>query len=330
MQSSLLVVLGVLGLTCGVPLPQHPNSHDKSIPRYMLRLYQEITQGINAGKCGYKTVRNLKDLGKPVTCQEYQLKFNLSSIPNDDENILQAARIHLELTKDLTDWHEAALFTRSSFRLHLGHGPNKGRVIQCENEPQLGIRDIIFNVTEIVHKSQENRPEYLNLTLIIDGEPPLPACPPNTIKFEAMMEIETSSLKQINCNENGEEDDSTRRKRSTRSGGNNAKIPSGVCQRFPLAINFREIGWDNWVVAPATYNAYFCSGTCPFPINDHLNASNHAVVQNLVHSFQPNYVPPACCAPTKLAPMSMLYYEYNSSLILKTYEDMVVDECGCQ
>lgn len=51
-------------------------------------------------------------------------------------------------------------------------------------------------------------------------------------------------------------------------------------------------------------------------------------MQSLLKYYQPNRVPSACCAPTKMSPLSMLYYE-NGELILRHHEDMVVEECGC-
>jgi bone morphogenetic protein 2/4 len=83
------------------------------------------------------------------------------------------------------------------------------------------------------------------------------------------------------------------------------------------------------VFFPLRYKAYQCRGECRYPTADHLNSTNHAIVQNLVHSinFQ---VPPACCVPTSLAPMSMLYLDEYDKVVLKNYQDMVVTGCGCR
>ena len=35
------------------------------------------------------------------------------------------------------------------------------------------------------------------------------------------------------------------------------------CCRYPLTVDFREFGWD-WVLAPTRFEAYYCSGLCPF------------------------------------------------------------------
>lgn len=51
--------------------------------------------------------------------------------------------------------------------------------------------------------------------------------------------------------------------------------------------------------------------------------------QSLLKHFHPDRVAAPCCAPTKMSPLSMLYYE-NGEMLLRHHEDMIVDECGCQ
>ncbi len=102
------------------------------------------------------------------------------------------------------------------------------------------------------------------------------------------------------------------------------------CKRHPLTVDFTEVGWNDWIVAPPAYNAHFCYGECPFPIADHLNATNHAIVQNLVHSVNPSAALKPCCVPTELSPISMLYLDEYDKVVLKNYENMVVEGCGCR
>ncbi|XP_078000702.1 univin-like [Glandiceps talaboti] len=104
----------------------------------------------------------------------------------------------------------------------------------------------------------------------------------------------------------------------------------GDCQRRPLYVSFREVGWQEWMIAPSGYEAFHCNGDCPFPLNDHLNGTNHAIIQTLVNSIDPNLVESkACCAPTKLSAISMLYFDNEDNVVLRSYEDMVVEACGC-
>lgn len=108
--------------------------------------------------------------------------------------------------------------------------------------------------------------------------------------------------------------------------------------RFVRLISFdslfrheRRFVWfvQDWIIAPDGYAAFYCYGECSFPLNAHMNASNHAIVQTLVHLMTPSMVPKPCCAPIKLSSISVLYFDDNSNVILKKYRNMVVKSCGC-
>lgn len=102
------------------------------------------------------------------------------------------------------------------------------------------------------------------------------------------------------------------------------------CRRHSLYVDFSDVGWNDWIVAPPGYHAYYCHGDCPFPLPDHLNTTNHAIVQTLVHSVNRGAVPRACCVPTELSSISMLYIDEYDKVVLKNYHDMVVEACGCR
>ena len=101
------------------------------------------------------------------------------------------------------------------------------------------------------------------------------------------------------------------------------------CQKRVLRVSFRDLNWQDWIIAPDGYEAFYCHGECSFPLNSHMNATNHAIVQTLVHLMKPEDVPKPCCAPTKLSGISVLYFDESSNVILKKYRSMVVKSCGC-
>lgn len=101
------------------------------------------------------------------------------------------------------------------------------------------------------------------------------------------------------------------------------------CQIQTLYVNFKDLNWHEWIIAPDGYAAFYCSGLCDFPLNAHMNATNHAIVQTLVHLIDPFEVPKPYCAPTKLGPIAVLYYLEDSNVILKKYKNMIVKSCGC-
>nr|BAC53989.1 Sj-BMP2/4 [Apostichopus japonicus] len=102
------------------------------------------------------------------------------------------------------------------------------------------------------------------------------------------------------------------------------------CSKHSLYVDFAIVGWDSWILAPEGYQAYYCQGECPYPMPEHLNPTNHAIVQTIVHSADPSSVPKACCVPTELDTLNMLYLNEKEQIILKNYKDMIVTSCGCR
>ncbi|KAK2862494.1 hypothetical protein Q5P01_002027 [Channa striata] len=109
----------------------------------------------------------------------------------------------------------------------------------------------------------------------------------------------------------------------------NPGISKEGCKKHELYVSFRDLGWQDWIIAPEGYAAYYCEGECAFPLNSYMNATNHAIVQTLVHFINPETVPKPCCAPTQLHGISVLYFDDSSNVILKKYRNMVVRACGC-
>lgn len=102
------------------------------------------------------------------------------------------------------------------------------------------------------------------------------------------------------------------------------------CGKHDLFISFEAIGWSSWIISPKGYNAYYCDGPCIFPLSHEVSPTNHATLQSIAHelNLSPDVGRP-CCVPTKLLPISLLYYDDDDNVVLKQYVDMVADTCGC-
>lgn len=103
-----------------------------------------------------------------------------------------------------------------------------------------------------------------------------------------------------------------------------------TCARQQLTIDFVEVGWSDWIVAPPLYQAFYCSGECSWPLAEHLNASNHAILQSIMNSKNREIVPPPCCIPTELSSITLLYLDHEDKISLKNFMEMVVEGCGCR
>lgn len=103
------------------------------------------------------------------------------------------------------------------------------------------------------------------------------------------------------------------------------------CRKQSMYVEFKDIGWDSWILAPAGYEAFECAGLCSFPLTRHVTPTKHAIVQTLMNINDPQKAARACCVPTKLEPISLLYLDDTGVVTYKNrFEGMVVAECGCR
>ncbi|XP_061612274.1 growth/differentiation factor 2 [Phyllopteryx taeniolatus] len=108
------------------------------------------------------------------------------------------------------------------------------------------------------------------------------------------------------------------------------KAEREYCRRTSLKVNFRDIGWDSWIVAPPEYDAFECRGLCYYPLTDESTPSKHALIQTLMNIRNPKKANMACCVPIKLDPITVMYQENGLITIRYLYEEMKVAECGCR
>ncbi|XP_020740176.2 embryonic growth/differentiation factor 1 [Odocoileus virginianus] len=108
----------------------------------------------------------------------------------------------------------------------------------------------------------------------------------------------------------------------------------GACRARRLYVSFREVGWHRWVIAPRGFLANYCQGKCALPAvlsePGGTPALNHAVLRTLMHAAAPGTSGLPCCVPARLSPISVLFFDNSDNVVLRHYEDMVVDECGCR
>lgn len=90
------------------------------------------------------------------------------------------------------------------------------------------------------------------------------------------------------------------------------------CCRHELIVDFEEFGWD-WVIAPKSYKAYYCSGECPM-----------RYLQRYIHTHvaQTAGIGP-CCTPTEMKPIFMVYFNDLDEAVASYVPQMQVGRCGC-
>lgn len=109
---------------------------------------------------------------------------------------------------------------------------------------------------------------------------------------------------------------------------------SRMCCRQEFFVDFREIGWSDWIIQPEGYAMNFCTGQCPLHVAGMpgISASFHTAVLNLLKANTAAGAATgggSCCVPTSRRPLSLLYYDRDSNIVKTDIPDMVVEACGC-
>ncbi|XP_058506280.1 inhibin subunit beta Aa [Solea solea] len=106
-----------------------------------------------------------------------------------------------------------------------------------------------------------------------------------------------------------------------------------VCCKRQFYVNFKDIGWNDWIIAPSGYHANYCEGECPSHVTSITGStlSFHSTVIShyRLRGYSPFQNLRSCCVPTRLRAMSMLYYNEEQKIIKKDIQNMIVEECGC-
>ncbi|XP_032808894.1 bone morphogenetic protein 7-like [Petromyzon marinus] len=279
-----------------------------------------------------------------------EFKFDLSRIPDGEAVTAAEFRIYKDFAERRYENETFLISIYQVLREHPDRDPDlsllDSRVIWAVEEGWL-----VFDITATSNLWVEKPQHNLGLQLCVEtavGQSINPSLAglvgrmgpqnkqPFTVAFFKENEVHvrvaraaTGKRRNQNKNKNGggqQSQDAARLANMPEYGSSDARQ---ACKKHELYVSFRDLGWQDWIIAPEGYAAFYCDGECSFPLNAHMNATNHAIVQTLVHLMNPEFVPKPCCSPTKLNAISVLYFDDSSNVILKKYRNMVVRACGC-
>ena len=198
-------------------------------------------------------------------------------------------------------------------------------------------RWLVFNLTQVLLSEVKKRREILRLA--ISTSPSLRIASkrkrkPFLVVFNDPLKIPneglhralpmmTSKFVTANVTENSGVTSHAKLSRTKRSEVN-------ICRKRRLAVRFRELKWDGWIIAPTRFGFHYCEGTCPGTLSLDSNPTNHAILQNILHHRLSKKIPAATCVATELRSMSLLYFDLDNTIVLRDVPGMVVSDCGCR
>nr|XP_055202178.1 bone morphogenetic protein 7 isoform X1 [Nyctereutes procyonoides] len=276
-----------------------------------------------------------------------EFRFDLSKIPEGEAVTAAEFRIYKDYIRERFDNETFRISVYQVLQEHLGRESDlfllDSRTLWASEEGWL-----VFDITATSNHWVVNPRHNLGLQLCVetlDGQSINPKLAgligrhgpqnkqPFMVAFFKATEVHLRSTRSTGGKQRSQNRSKTPKNQEALRVANVAENSSSdqrqACKKHELYVSFRDLGWQDWIIAPEGYAAYYCEGECAFPLNSYMNATNHAIVQTLVHFINPETVPKPCCAPTQLNAISVLYFDDSSNVILKKYRNMVVRACGC-
>uniref|UniRef100_A0A3Q0SLF8 Bone morphotic protein 10 n=1 Tax=Amphilophus citrinellus TaxID=61819 RepID=A0A3Q0SLF8_AMPCI len=273
---------------------------DKEEVLEMKDLEELMTKHIHAKDNGWVSfdLTHVVTLWRKSGCATHRLEVHIASMGSEDEGATQEATEEVETFVDIDRSFEGKhnammiVFSDDQSRDHKQDKQELTQMIKHEND-----------LPENMGRGQEPFWEYVN----------------HNNGHAKQDKLDQQSLVQLQSNLIYDAPPRIRR-----------NVKSESCRRTPLSVDFKDIGWDKWIIQPLSYEAYKCNGVCNPPMTSEVSPTKHAVVQTLLSIKSPERAPRACCVPTKLEPISLLYHDNGAITFNHKYEGMVVAECGCR
>uniref|UniRef100_A0A3Q4HIN0 Bone morphogenetic protein 5 n=1 Tax=Neolamprologus brichardi TaxID=32507 RepID=A0A3Q4HIN0_NEOBR len=356
-------ILSILGLPHR-PRPFSPGKQASSAPLFMLDLYNAMAAQGHSRKSYYNPQHAAQDTN---FLNDADMVMSFVNLVEKDKDFSHQRRHYKEFRFDLTQIPDGEAVTAAEFRIYKDRSHARYDNITLKVTIYQVIKEdaetflldskkvqasdggwLVFDITATSNHWVMNPQQNLGLQLcvetvdgrsiniksagIIGRNGPQSKQPFLVAFFKAsgvlLRSVRAAGGKKKNHNRN-KLNNQQQSSKAPKTGDYNTSEQKQACKKHELYVSFRDLGWQDWIIAPEGYAAFYCDGECSFPLNAHMNATNHAIVQTLVHLMFPDNVPKPCCAPTKLNAISVLYFDDSSNVILKKYRNMVVRSCGC-
>ncbi|XP_070790033.1 growth/differentiation factor 9 [Pituophis catenifer annectens] len=107
-------------------------------------------------------------------------------------------------------------------------------------------------------------------------------------------------------------------------------FPQNECELHSFWLEFSQLNWDKWIIAPHRYNPHYCKGDCPRVVGHRYGSPIHAVIQNIMREKLDSSVPELSCIPADYSPLSVLKVEADRSIVYQEYRNMIAKTCTCR
>nr|AHA51405.1 TGF_beta domain-containing protein [Hormiphora californensis] len=314
------------------------------VPSFLLEMFRQQERTMSTGLSSVSSFPALPLHGREEG-QKVQFRFDIEELLNSEDIAraqLRAFKVKGSRTKEspyrVSVFHvvgDGELAGSGERRHYLQNPFNSSTAIRLLDSQILESRQahwVTFDVTKAVQLSQELHLATVSLEVSYTPVNPIEvAASSRGIRFTRSRGRPPSLVVYTEKPYPSPEDDDDRDTRNSVPFDDSTTydVAATYCQKRELWIDFSSLGW-NWIIAPRGFDAFMCTGDCGLPtvVSMKSKITNHAYLQAVMGSKHSS-IPEPCCSPTKLKNMTLLYL-YGSGYKLKSYEQMVVESCGCE
>lgn len=274
------------------------------------------------------------------------LQFNLSPVSFNGSKILRNAELHIQAlpesrgtikvsiirteqsknSRNISDGDKDIISTRDCQKMtkHRWMVFNLTRVLQSEVKRHRGKLKVFISTTPSLRIGSKGKRKPF-LVVFTEPDKMLSLASRKVLRLTTRQYVPSNVTENIGIGVTNQARQARNIKRTRRS-----EQEVNICRKRRLAVRFRDLKWNGWIIAPTRFGFHYCDGTCPGTLSQDSNPTNHAIMQNILHHRLGKNVPAATCVPTELHSMSLLYYDEDNTIVLRDVPGMVASNCGCR
>lgn len=274
------------------------------------------------------------------------LQFNLSPVSFNGSKILRNAELHIQAlpesrgtikvsiirteqsknSRNISDGDKDIISTRDCQKMtkHRWMVFNLTRVLQSEVKRHRGKLKVFISTTPSLRIGSKGKRKPF-LVVFTEPDKMLSLASRKVHRLTTRQYVPSNVTEDIGIGVTNQARQARNIKRTRRS-----EQEVNICRKRRLAVRFRDLKWNGWIIAPTRFGFHYCDGTCPGTLSQDSNPTNHAIMQNILHHRLGKKVPAATCVPTELHSMSLLYYDEDNTIVLRDVPGMVASNCGCR
>ena len=274
------------------------------------------------------------------------LQFKLSPVGFNGSKILQNAELHIQVLPETRGTVEVSVIRagQSKESRYSSDGDND-IILSQDCQKMTKHRWMVFNLTRALQSEVKRHREKLNVFisttpslrvgskgkrkpfLVVSTEPDkmLGLASRNALGLPTRQYVPSNVTENTGIGVTSQAQKARNMKRTRRS-----EQEVNICRKRRLAVRFRDLKWNGWIIAPTRFGFHYCDGSCLGTLSQDSNPTNHAIMQNILHHRLGKKVPAATCVPTELHSMSLLYYDEDNTIVLRDVPGMVASNCGCR